>query len=151
MSSAHTVWYPQRSGLRYIFTASVRVVDPKSGKQVISITSNLSRSGCHVRTSTPFEAGTKIEITIKHRGVTFHYDAEVVYAIAGAGMGIRFENDRAEEESLDGWLVQIRDEAIEHRPERVYKAASQRKIILVACITALAIIAAATLAWFGML
>jgi hypothetical protein len=66
-------------------------------------------------------------------------------------MGIRFENDRAEEESLDGWLVQISNKAIEHRPERVYTAASQRKIILVACITALAIIAAATLAWFGAL
>jgi hypothetical protein len=141
----------RRSGPRHDFASSVKVVDPRSGKQIVSITSNLSRSGCHVRTSTPFEPGTKIEITIRHRGVTFRCDAEVVYAIPGVGMGIRFENDTAVEESLDGWLVQISDQVREHRPKGTDLAASAKQnIILIICIVTLAAAMASAL-WLGVL
>ncbi len=40
-------WYPQRSGIRYSLVATIEVVEPISGKQIVSTTSDLSRSGCH--------------------------------------------------------------------------------------------------------
>jgi PilZ domain len=142
--------YPQRSGLRYAFAASVKVEDPNSGKQIISVTSNLSRTGCHIRTSTPFRRGTKI--TIKHQGITFRCDGEVVYAIPGVGMGIRFDNETAEHEALNGWLVQISNNVVEHRPESTDTAASSKqKIVLVVFIVALTATAAGLLAWLVVL
>lgn len=89
--------------------------------------------------------------SVRHRGVKLRCDAEVVYAIPGAGMGIRFENDKAEEESLDGWLVQISDQIPEHRPEGTDIAASAKQdIILIICIVALVVAMAAAL-WLGLL
>jgi hypothetical protein len=32
-------WHPHRSDLRYVFVAPIEVVDPKSGKQIFSNTS----------------------------------------------------------------------------------------------------------------
>jgi hypothetical protein len=102
-----------RSDPRYDFTASVNVVDLKSGKQVVSTTSNLSRSGCHVRTSAPFQQGAKVKVTISHLGTTFESDAEVVYAIPGAGMGLHFDSDETtEQEALGVWLDMVRRAAI---------------------------------------
>ena len=68
--------YPERSGLRYSFVATIEIemIDPKSGKQITSTTSNLSAHGCHVRTDTPFHPGTKIKVTIRHRGRMFQSD-----------------------------------------------------------------------------
>ena len=109
-----------RSDRRHDFAASVKVVDAKSGKQIVSTTSNVSRSGCHVRTSTPFQPRTRVKVTINHQGITFESDGEVVYAIPGAGMGLHFENsETAEEDAIKEWLVQVSDEVIERVRERV--------------------------------
>ena len=153
MSPAETgVRGSQRSGLRYTFAASVKVEDPNSGKHIISITSNLSSSGCHVRTSTPFQRGTKITITINHQGLRFQCDGEVVYAIPGAGMGIRFENEATKQDALNRWLMQISADVVEHQPEATdIAASSKRTIILVICIVALVAAIAAALAWLGLL
>jgi hypothetical protein len=72
----HT-WYPQRSGLRYDFVATVEVVDRKSGKQIISTTSNLSRYGCYVRAATPFQQGARVKVTI-NEGTTFKVSKKVL-------------------------------------------------------------------------
>ena len=126
-----------RSDRRHDFAASVKVVDAKSGKQIVSTTSNVSRSGCHVRTSTPFQTRTKVRVTIKHQGRTFESDGEAVYAIPGAGMGLHFENsETAEEDAIKDWLVQLRDEVIERVRKRV--SFKKRKIVLILGIVALA-------------
>jgi hypothetical protein len=135
----------QRSGLRYAFPASVKVEDRNSGKHIISITSNLSSSGCHVRTSTPFQRGTKITIAIKHQGVRFQCDGEVVYAIPGAGMGIRFETEAAETDALKGWISQVSNDVIESRPYKTYAAT----VSVISFVVLLAIVVGA-LVWFSL-
>jgi hypothetical protein len=126
-----------RSDRRHHFAASVKVVDAKSGKQIVSTTSNVSRYNCHVRTSTPFEPRTRVKVTINHQGVTFETDGEVVYAIPGAGMGLHFENsETGEEDAIKDWLVQLSDEVIERVRERV--SFKKRKIVLILGIIALA-------------
>ena len=143
--------YP-RSGPRHDFAASVKVVDPKSGKQIVSITSNLSRSGCHVRTSTPFQPRTRVKVTIKHQGTTFESDGVVVYAIPGAGMGLHFENSETAEVALERWLAQVSTEILERVRESTYVVASgKEKIVLVLSIVALAATVAGVLVWSGVL
>ncbi len=125
-----------RSDRRHDFSASVRVVDPKSGKQIVSTTSNVSRSGCHVRTSTPFQPRTRVKVTINHQGTTVESDGEVVYAIPGAGMGLNFENsETTEEDAIKDWLVEVSDEVIERVRERV--SSKKQKIVLILGIVAL--------------
>jgi PilZ domain-containing protein len=132
------------------FAASVEVIDPKSGKQIVSMTSNVSRSGCHVRTSTPFQSGTRVKVTIKHQGTTFNSDAEVVYAIPGAGMGLHFENPEAADVALNRWLAQFSTEILERVQESTYIVASgKQKIVLVLSFVVLAAIVAGVLVWSG--
>ncbi len=139
-----------RSDRRHDFAASVKVVDAKSGKQIVSTTSNVSRSGCHVRTGTPFEPRARVKVTINHRGVTFETDGEVVYAIPGAGMGLHFENSQtAEKNVIKEWLVQLGDEIIERVRERV--SSRKRKIVLILGIVALAATAAGLWILLGVL
>jgi hypothetical protein len=126
-----------RSDRRHNLVASVKVVDAKSGKQVVSTTSNVSRSGCHVRTSTPFQPRTRVKVTINHQGTTFKSDGEVVYAIPGVGMGLHFENSQtAEEDAIKERLVQLGDEVIERVRERV--SSRKQKTVLILGIVVLA-------------
>jgi hypothetical protein len=147
-------WYPQRSGLRYSFVATIEVVDPESEKQIISTTSNLGDYGCHVRTDTPFHPGTKVKMTMRHQGITFQSEGRVSHSITGEGMGIRFVNvDTAEQIVLREWLMQANNEAPNERLSRGNKesAASRHRKILLVCAIALAAIVAGILAWLGVL
>jgi hypothetical protein len=147
-------WYPQRSGLRYSFAATIEVVDPKSGKQIISTTSNLSDYGCRVRTDTPLDPGTKVKVTIRHRGIMFQSEGRVSHSITGKGMGIRFVDiDTAEQIVLREWLMQASNEAPDERLSRGNKesAASRHRKILVVCAITLAAIVEIVRVWLGVL
>lgn len=127
-------WYSQRSGLRYHFVAAAEVVDRKSGKQVTSQTANLSHSGCHVRTDTPFGAGTIVKVTARAGDKTFQSEGKVIYSISGEGMGIRFDNiDSAQEMVLNKWLMQASGAGQERRlrESREAAASGKRKILFV--------------------
>jgi PilZ domain-containing protein len=142
----------RRSGPRHDFAAGVKVVDPKSGKQIVSITSNVSRSGCHVRTSTPFQPRTRVKVTIEHQGTTFECDGEVVYAIPGAGMGLHFENSETAEVALERWLVLVNTKILERVRESTYIVVSgKQKIVLVLSFAALAAIVVGILVWSSVL
>jgi PilZ domain len=142
-------WYPQRSGLRYTFVATIEVVNSQTGKQIVSTTSNLSRYGCYVQTNTPFQPGAKVKVTIKHQGTTFESGGEVVYAIPEAGMGLRFENSETAEVALNRWLVQVSNEVLELVRERV--SFGKQEIVLALSFVALAAIVAGVLVWSGAL
>lgn len=146
-------WYPQRSGLRYSFVATIEVVDANSDKQIVSTTSNLSRYGCHVRTSTPFDPGTTVKLTIRHRGTTFQIEGRVVYSISSQGMGIRFDNiDTAEQIILNEWLMQVSSEAPDERlPQGSKESAAlrHRRLLIVSAI--IWGVTAVLWAWFGVL
>lgn len=142
----------QRSGPRHDFAASIKVVELKSGQQIVTITSNVSRSGCHVRTSTPFQPGTRVKVTIKHQGTTFESDGEVMYAISGAGMGLHFENSETAEVALERWLAQVSTKIF----ERLHESAEadtlgKQTMVLILSFVALAAIVAGILIWSGVL
>ena len=144
-------WYPQRSGLRYSFVAMVEVLDPKSGKQVISKTANLSSYGCHVRTGTPFRAGTMVKLTVRARGKMFRSKGKIIYSISGEGMGIRFDDiESGEQIILNEWLLYASLEAQELKRKAVEPAGSRkRQIAFAVCVVVLAVIAVATFLWLS--
>jgi PilZ domain len=146
--------YPRRSDLRYSFIAKIKVSDP-SGKQIVAVTSNLSRYGCHVPTTTPFSPGTSVKLRIEHDGTTFESEGQVVYALSGAGMGIHFGNVPAGERVvLKEWLLQVGAAELEQRLRHSRAAnpsKAQKIIVLSALIVVLVATLAVTLVWFGVL
>ena len=146
--------YPRRSDLRYSFIAKIEVTDP-SAKQIIAVTSNLSRYGCHVPTTTPFSPGTSVKLRIEHDGKTFESEGKVAYALSGAGMGIHFGNVPAEERVvLKEWLLQVGAAELEQRLRQSREAnpsTAQKIIVLSALVVVLAATLAVTLVWFGLL
>jgi hypothetical protein len=146
-------WYPQRAGLRYSFVAMVEVLDPQSGKQVISKTANLSSYGCHVRTDTPFRPGTIVKLTVRARSKTFRSEGKIIYSIGGEGMGIRFDNiDDDEQVILNEWLRQASLEAQEHKRKSTDPAGSgNRKIFFAVSVIVFVAAVAALFLWLGVL
>jgi hypothetical protein len=146
-------WYPQRSGLRYSFVATVEVLDPQSGQQIISKTANLSSYGCHVRTDTPFRPGTVIKVTVRARGKTFRSEGKIIYSIGGEGMGIRFDNiDEDEEGILNEWLAQASQEAQEHKRKTSASAGfGNKKLFYAVSVVVIVAVVAAIFLWLGVL
>ena|SRR5689334_14465410 len=146
-------WYPQRSGLRYSFVATVEVLDPQSGKQIISNTANLSSYGCHVRTNTPFRPGTMIKVTVRARGKTFRSEGKIIYSIGGEGMGIRFDNiDEDEQAILNEWLAQASLESQEHKRKSAGATSSgNRKLFFAVSVVVVVAVVAAIFLWLGVL
>lgn len=144
-------WYPQRSGLRYKFVATVEVVDRKSGKQITSTIANLSRYGCHVRTDTPFHPGTTVALTIKVKDTTFRCEGKVIYSISNEGMGVRFDNiASAQQAVLNQWLMQASNEPPERRARASGDAAASgkhKKIVIAVYVLVLAAIVGGVFAW----
>jgi hypothetical protein len=137
--------YPRRSDLRYSFVAKIELTD-SSGKQIVAVTSNISRYGCHVPTNAPFLPGTSVKLRIKHERTTFESEGKVVYAVSGDGMGIHFGNVPAGERAvLREWLVQVSAAELEHRlrQSREANASTPQKIIV---LSALIVVSVATLA-----
>lgn len=94
----------RRQASRYYFGAIAEIVDLDSQAELVSITRNLSLSGCFVKTGTPFRQGTDVRVRMTSSGEDFSATGKVI-AMTPDGMGIEFtevqSNDRA---LLEKWL-----------------------------------------------
>ena len=135
----------RRAGPRYAFVAAIEVVEPRSGKEVVSLTSDLSRHGCHVSTNTPFPDGTAVTLKIRRESHTVDATGRVAYAVPGEAMGIAFgEVNAAASVILESWLPGAQ------RLEVGGVLASDRRFILAVCIVIVAGLTAGVLAWLGL-
>jgi hypothetical protein len=95
----------RRGATRYNFGAIVQVVEVESKRGLVLLTRDLSLSGCFVRTTSPFRAGTRVEVTMMSSGESFAALGEVTDNVSVEGMGIAFadiaEKDQA---TLEKWL-----------------------------------------------
>ncbi len=145
-----TRWHPQRSDLRYAFAESIELVDVKSGKQIGAVTSNLSRGGCHVRTSTVLTPGTRVKVMVKHHGTIFQSEAKVLYMVEKHGMGISFQDVQpAERARIKQWLLELSRKEREQRARQNADSMRNQNILLVSCVVAIEASIAGALAWFG--
>src|ERR1700733_6750993 len=80
----------RRHNLRFPFSASVEVTEPKSGARIAGRTSDLGLGGCYVDAISPFPVGTNALLKIKRDTETFEAQVRVVYSQLGMGMGLAF-------------------------------------------------------------
>jgi hypothetical protein len=100
----------RRTASRHVFTASADVTEIDSGARFSTRLTDLGPGGCFVDTTIPFPVGVKVRVNI-HKGETeFEIQGSVVYSQTGLGMGIAFDELRADQRhALDAWLADLTD------------------------------------------
>jgi hypothetical protein len=97
--------HERRGATRYNFGAIAEVIDLDQPDELVSLTRDLSLSGCFVETTTPLPKGTRVRVRITHSGADFTALGNVTDNVTATGMGIVFTkiepNDRA---ILERWL-----------------------------------------------
>jgi hypothetical protein len=95
----------RRGATRYNFGAIAEVIDLDERGDLVSVTRDLSATGCFVKTTTPFPTGKRVRVRITHSGAEFAAIGNVTANVNQTGMGIVFTeiepNDRA---ILEKWL-----------------------------------------------
>jgi hypothetical protein len=95
----------RRASSRHAFTASALVIEPRTHARMSARTSDLDHMGCYIDTMNPFSEGTTVTLRLAKDNQTFNVLAKVVYAHAGMGMGLTFNNPDPEQvRVLDEWL-----------------------------------------------
>ena len=96
--------HERRGATRYNFGAIAEVIDLDERDALVSLTRDLSLSGCFVQTTTPYPEGTTVRVRIFHSGAEFVAVGNVTANVTTTGMGIVFTqvqpNDRAILEEL---------------------------------------------------
>jgi hypothetical protein len=95
----------RRSATRYDFGAIAEVIDIDEPDELVSLTRDLSLSGCFIMTTTPFPKGTRVRVRIMRSSAEITAMGNVTANVTATGMGIAFTqiepNDRA---ILEKWL-----------------------------------------------
>jgi hypothetical protein len=96
----------RRGATRYYFGAIAEVIDLDGRGDLVSVTRDVSASGCFVKTRTPFRTGTSVRVRLTLSGAAFAAIGNVTANVTPEGMGIVFTeigaNDRA---ILERWLA----------------------------------------------
>lgn len=101
----------RRQFIRYAFTATFEAIEPNSGTRINGRTADMSEGGCYVDTMSPLPAGTVLKVRISKENRALESQATVVYAVAGMGMGLRFESIVPQQLAIvKRWLGELRGE-----------------------------------------
>jgi PilZ domain len=101
----------RRSDSRYSFTVAVEAVELESGAQILARTSDVSRGGCYVDTTSPFAEGTTVKLRLTKKSESFQAEAKVIYAQVGMGMGMMFVKAHPEQRKvLEAWIGRLSGE-----------------------------------------
>jgi hypothetical protein len=94
-----------RGATRYNFGAIAEVIDLDQSDALVSLTRDLSLSGCFVKTTTPYPEGTRVRVRIIHSGREFVAVGNVTANVTATGMGIAFtEIEPSDQAILERWL-----------------------------------------------
>jgi hypothetical protein len=104
--------YPERrTHPRYPFTSTVEMVEPKSQTRIQGRTSDLSRGGCYVDSTSSFPAGSILNVRLTKEMRSFDAQAEVAFSIDGMGMGLKFTGvDPEQFSTLEKWMAELSGE-----------------------------------------
>jgi hypothetical protein len=97
----------RRAATRYNFGAVAEVTDLDQPDELVSLTRDLSSSGCFVVTTTPFPTGTRVRVRIVRSGGEVSAIGSVTSNVTPAGMGIAFTHiDPHDRTLLESWLAE---------------------------------------------
>ena len=80
----------RRNNLRWVCSATVQVIETRSGVKMNARTADLGLGGCYIDTVNTFAAGTPLRLRITLANQNFETEATVMYALPGMGMGLGF-------------------------------------------------------------
>lgn len=83
----------RRGATRYNFGAIAEIIDLDESREIVSLTRDLSLSGVFVKTTMPFEEGTRVRVYITHSGEEFTAIGNVTGNVTPTGMGIILSGD----------------------------------------------------------
>lgn len=96
----------RRGATRYNFGAIAEVIDLDQPDELVSLTRDLSLSGCFVVTTTPFPKGTRVRVRMMSSGGEITAIGHVTANVTPAGMGIAFVHiDPHDRTLLERWLA----------------------------------------------
>lgn len=95
----------RRGATRYHFGAIAEVSDLDQRGELVSVTRDLSLSGCYVQTTTPFPQGTRVRVRITHSGALFTAAGNATANVTATGWESHLQRLRPmiERFSNDGW------------------------------------------------
>jgi hypothetical protein len=97
---------------RFPLTASVDIIEPKSGARLTARTGDLGLGGCYVDCINSFSAGAEVLVRIKRDEELFETQAKVIFSQIGMGMGLAFVSTvPTHVQLLQKWLSAISREA----------------------------------------
>jgi hypothetical protein len=98
----------RRRAARYYFGGAAEVTNLESGKYAVCKVTNLSRTGCFIKTAQPFEAGAQVQLQITHNRRRLQLPGKVVNAQPSEGMAIAFGTLSHDGELvLETWLAEV--------------------------------------------
>ena len=98
----------RRRNLRFPFTATVEVIEAKSGAKMTGRTVDLGLGGCYIDTMSPFPAGADAKIKIVKGKETFEAQVKVMFSQIGMGMGVAFVSAQPNQvRTFQRWIQEI--------------------------------------------
>ncbi len=96
----------RRVAPRYPIILKAELIELSGGAKMIGRTSDISRTGCYVDTSSPYRSGSAIHIKLTCGNESFEAQGTVRYVSPGLGMGVLFEEQIAAKQLavLNRWL-----------------------------------------------
>jgi hypothetical protein len=102
----------RRRHSRFPLTASIKVIESKSGVGITGRTNDLGLGGCYVDCMNSFPVGADVLVRIMRGEDLFETQAKVAYSQIGMGMGLEFVSTvPAHRQLLQKWLSEISREA----------------------------------------
>lgn len=99
----------QREVPRFMFIATVDIIESASDMHISGRVSELSRKGCYVDILNTLPVGTQINLRVTRDQGTFSAPGRVIYVEEGMGMGVVFLDPATDQvEVLDSWLAEMR-------------------------------------------
>jgi hypothetical protein len=98
----------KRAVPRYMFIATVDLVEPISDVHISGRISEISRKGCYVDILNTLPVGTQINLRVTRDQGAFATPGRIIYVQEGMGMGVAFLEMSADQlVVLDSWLAEI--------------------------------------------
>src|SRR5579862_9141289 len=107
-STAVTPYTQRRALPRYMFTASVDMVDTVNAMHISGRVAEISGKGCYVDIMMPPPPGTLLKVRIYRDAGAFETNGKIVYIHERIGMGVAFVDTPPDQmKILESWLAEL--------------------------------------------
>jgi hypothetical protein len=98
----------KRAVPRFMFIATVDIIEPISEVHISGRISEISRKGCYVDILNTLPVGTQITLQVTRDQGAFATPGRIIYVQEGMGMGVAFLDPATDQLNvLDSWLAEL--------------------------------------------